>query len=395
MTAAAEPPSSTFDVVIVGAGLVGASLAAALGDSGLALAVVEPAPPPAPGGDWDRRIYAISPASSAFLTAVGGWPGLDAARVQPVARMVIAGDAPGAKLEFSADEAGVAALAHIVESGRLQHALWQCLARREGVTLLSPAQCVRLEADARGATLALADGRTLRARLVVGADGAQSWVRRNAGLTARAESYGQLGVVANFAVTRPHQGFAFQWFRPDGVLAYLPLPGDRMSMVWSTPEAHARELLALDPVALARTVAAAGGGALGDLEVITPAQGFALQRVTAESMIGPRVALVGDAAHVVHPLAGQGVNLGFGDARALAAVLRRGDPAADCGERAVLRRYERSRAEAILAMRTVTHGLVRLFGLPGELPSRLRNAGLNLTDRLPVLKTLLVRHAVG
>jgi 2-polyprenyl-6-methoxyphenol hydroxylase-like FAD-dependent oxidoreductase len=168
-----------------------------------------------------------------------------------------------------------------------------------------------------------------------------------------------------------------------------------MSMVWSTPEAHARELLALDPATLARTVAAAGEGVLGDLDVITPSQGFPLQRMAAESMIGPRFALVGDAAHVVHPLAGQGVNLGFGDARVLAAVLRRGGPAADCGERAVLRRYERSRAEAILAMRTVTHGLVRLFGLPGELPSRLRNAGLNLTDRLPVLKTLLVRHAVG
>jgi len=286
------------------------------------------------------------------------------------------------------------ALAHIVESGRLQRVLWECLARREGITLLSPARCARLEVDARGAALALADGRTLHARLVVGADGAQSWVRRNAGLTARAESYGQLGVVANFAVARPHQGFAFQWFRPDGVLAYLPLPGDRMSMVWSTPEAHARELLALDPASLARTVAAAGGRALGDLEVITPAQGFPLQRVTAESMIGPRVALVGDAAHVVHPLAGQGVNLGFGDARALAEVLRRCGPA-DCGERPILRRYERSRAEAILAMRTVTHGLVRLFGLPGELPSRFRNAGLNLTDRLPVLKSLLVRHAVG
>jgi ubiquinone biosynthesis UbiH/UbiF/VisC/COQ6 family hydroxylase len=208
------------------------------------------------------------------------------------------------------------------------------------------------------------------------------------------DNYGQLGVVANFAIARPHQGTAFQWFRRDGVLAYLPLAGDRMSMVWSTPEGHGRELAALEPAELCRRVAAAGSGALGDLDLVTPPKAFPLQRLTAESMIAPRLALVGDAAHVVHPLAGQGVNLGFGDARVLAEVLRnRG--AADPGDRVLLRRYERARAEAILAMRTVTHGLVGLFGLPGEIPSRFRNLGLNLTDRLPVIKNLLVRNAVG
>jgi ubiquinone biosynthesis UbiH/UbiF/VisC/COQ6 family hydroxylase len=385
----------SFDVVVVGAGLVGAGLAAALAGSGLAVAVVEPASPPPTVEDWDSRIYAISPGSREFLVSVGAWSVLDAARVQAVTHMAIAGDAPGARLEFSADESAVVALAHIVESARLQRALWDRLADAEGVTLISPARCARLDVSETGASLALADGRTLAARLVVGADGAQSWVRANAQLGARAESYGQLGVVANFAISQPHQGTAFQWFRPDGVLAYLPLPGDRMSMVWSMPETHAVELLALDPAALCGRVAAAGGGVLGNLELLTPPRGFPLQRLRAESMIGPRVALVGDAAHVVHPLAGQGVNLGFGDARALAATLRGRGRAGDCGTRALLRRYERSRAEAILAMRTVTDGLVRLFGLPGELPSRIRNAGLNFTDRLPVLKTLLVRHAVG
>jgi ubiquinone biosynthesis UbiH/UbiF/VisC/COQ6 family hydroxylase len=261
--------------------------------------------------------------------------------------------------------------------------------------LFAPAQPASLELGERAAILTLADGTTLSARLVVGADGAQSWVRRSAHLTARVQSYGQLGVVANFAVARPHQGTAFQWFSRDGVLAYLPLAGDRMSMVWSTPEAHGRELLALEPAGLCRRVAAAGRGALGDLDLVTPPKAFPLQLLTAGSMIAPRVALVGDAAHVVHPLAGQGVNLGFGDARALADVLRSRGGAADPGSRAVLRRYERSRAEAILAMRTVTHGLVGLFGLPGDIPSRLRNLGLNLTDRSAVLKNLLVRHAVG
>jgi ubiquinone biosynthesis UbiH/UbiF/VisC/COQ6 family hydroxylase len=219
-------------------------------------------------------------------------------------------------------------------------------------------------------------------------------VRRSVGRTARAQSYGQLGVVANFATCRPHRGVAYQWFRDDGVLAYLPLAGNRMSMVWSTPEAHGRELAVAPAAELCRRVAAAGQGVLGDLELVTPARAFPLQVLTAESMIASRVALVGDAAHVVHPLAGQGVNLGFGDARALAQALR-GRGAADPGDRIVLRRYERSRAEAILAMRTVTHGLVDLFGLPGAIPSRLRNLGLNLTDRLPVIKNLLVRQAVG
>jgi ubiquinone biosynthesis UbiH/UbiF/VisC/COQ6 family hydroxylase len=383
----------SFDLVIVGAGLVGASLAAALAGSGLTVAVVEPEPPAPPTDDWDSRIYAISPASAAFLAELGAWQRLDAARVQPVAAMRIAGDAPGARLEFSAYETGVAALANIVESGRLQHALWLTL-EGMGIRLMAPASPARLEVDARGVTLSLEDGTALAARLIVGADGAQSWVRRNAGLTARAEPYGQLGVVANFAVAQPHRGVAYQWFRPDGVLAYLPLPGERMSMVWSTPEARGRELLALGSAELCRRVAAAGHETTGTLELITAAKAFPLQRLAAESMIARRVALVGDAAHVVHPLAGQGVNLGFGDARALAEVLRGRGPA-DPGDRAVLRRYERARAEAILAMRSVTHGLVGLFGQPGVIPSRIRNVGLNLTDRLPVVKNLLVRHAVG
>jgi ubiquinone biosynthesis UbiH/UbiF/VisC/COQ6 family hydroxylase len=383
----------SFDVVIVGAGLVGASLAAALAGSDLGVAVVEPAVPASPADDWDSRIYAISPASRDFLAGVGAWQRLDPARVQAVARMEIFGDEPGARLGFSAYETGVAALAYIVESGRLQHALWQSL-QAGAVRLLAPARCASLDIGERGATLALADGTTLAARLVVGADGAQSWVRRSAKLAARVDGYGQLGVVANFSVARPHQGVAFQWFRDDGVLAYLPLPGGRMSMVWSTPEAHGHELAALDPAELCRRAAAAGHGVLGDFHPVTAPKAFPLQRLTAESTIASRVALVGDAAHVVHPLAGQGVNLGFGDARALAGVLLdRG--AADPGDRMLLRRYERSRAEAILAMRTVTHGLVGLFGQTGRIPSRLRNLGLNLTHRLPVIKNLLVRHAVG
>jgi ubiquinone biosynthesis UbiH/UbiF/VisC/COQ6 family hydroxylase len=384
-----------FDVAIVGAGLVGASLAAALGRAGLAVALVEPSPPGGPAEAWDSRVYAISPASNEFLSSLGAWDALDASRVQAVSRMEIFGDAPGAALEFSAYDAGVATLAFIVESGRLAHALWETVARLPGVRPFAPASCERMELDSAAATLILASGERLGASLVVGADGAQSWVRRAAGLTARASSYHQLGVVANLGTAKPHDGTAFQWFRADGVLAYLPLPGNRISIVWSTSEPHGRELLGLAPEAFCLRLAEAGQGVLGELTLITPPQAFPLQSLAAESMIGPRVALVGDAAHVVHPLAGQGVNLGFGDARVLAGTLTEREPFRDCGDRVLARRYERSRAEAVFAMRTVTDGLAKLFGLPGLPAARMRNAGLNLTDRLAPVKNLLVRHAIG
>jgi ubiquinone biosynthesis UbiH/UbiF/VisC/COQ6 family hydroxylase len=384
-----------FDVAIIGAGLVGASLAAALGRAGVTVALVEPSPPPAPGEDWDSRIYSISPASADFLASTGAWEALDARRVQPVSRMEVFGDEPGATLEFSAYDAGVPTLAFIAESGRLAHALWERAAQLSSVRRFAPARCERLEADAHAATLSLAGGERLRAALVVGADGAQSWVRRAAGLAARAASYRQLGVVANCGTAKPHDGTAFQWFRADGVLAYLPLPGNRISIVWSTDDGHGRELLELAPEAFCRRVAEAGGAVLGDLTLITPPQAFPLQSLAAASMIGPRVVLIGDAAHVVHPLAGQGVNLGFGDARVLAETLVAREAFRDCGDRVLARRFERSRAEAILAMRTVTDGLARLFGLPGAAAARVRNQGLRLTDRLAPVKNLLVRHAIG
>ena len=383
------------NVAIVGAGLVGASLAAALGRAGLEVALVEPSPPAPPGDDWDGRIYAISPASREFLGELGVWASLDARRVQPVERMAIFGDVPGSRLEFSAYDAGVATLAFIVESGRLAHALWERVARLENVRRLAPARCAGMDVDAAGAALALEGGGTIRAELVVGADGAQSWVRQAAGVAARTAGYGQLGVVANFATAAPHDATAFQWFREDGVLAYLPLPGNRMSMVWSIAEVHGRSLAGLAAAELCRRVGEAGGAVLGNLELITPAQAFPLQRMTAESMIAPRVALVGDAAHVVHPLAGQGVNLGFGDAAALAQTLARREPFRSCGDRIVLRRYERARAEAILAVRSVTDGLAKLFALPGPAAARARNLGLNLTDRSALVKNLLIAHAIG
>jgi len=168
-----------------------------------------------------------------------------------------------------------------------------------------------------------------------------------------------------------------------------------VSMVWSTTDTEAARLLALSPAPLAREVALASHDSLGELALVTPQRGFALQRLAADRLVAPRVALAGDAAHVIHPLAGQGANLGLQDARALADVLTQREPGRDPGDERLLRRYERARAEDILAMRATVHGLFRLFGARGPGISRLRNAGLNLADRIPVLKNLLMRHAMG
>jgi len=386
-----------FDIVIVGAGLVGASFAMALRGAGLKLALVETqAPVPAAAADsWDSRIYAISPGSAAFLDGLGMWKRLDRERICGVQEMQVRGDRADALLQFSAYESGVPELAWIVESRRLQSALWLGLEHQHNLELICPDRCEALQLGDEAAELTLASGRTLRSRLVVAADGMHSWARQAAGITVREKSYGQMGVVANFACARTHHDTAYQWFREDGVLAFLPLPGQRMSMVWSTPDAHAAELLSLSAEALCARVAEAGNDTLGKLELLTAPLQFPLARLHAARLAAPRIALIGDAGHVLHPLAGQGVNLGFGDAAVLARVMLQRELFRDPGEIRLLRRYERARAEDILALAWVTDGLHQLFAAPGGVASRLRNAGLNLTNTLPVVKNLLIRRALG
>lgn len=381
-----------FDIVIIGGGLAGASLVAALAESGLRLALMERKPPVAPGPDWDSRIYSLTPASTAFLDRIGAWRRLEAERVTPIYDMRVFGDDGRSRLDFSAYESGVLQLAATVESGRLHHALWQGFERQRNLSLLCPATPSELRRRGDCVEIALEDGNMVTAKLAVGADGADSWIRRAAGIEARSGNYAQLGVVANFACKRAHRNIAYQWFRRDGVLAYLPLPGRRISIVWSTPEAHARDLLALPSEALCRRVSEAGEDALGTLEPLTPPAAFPLSRMVADRMAQGRIALIGDAAHVVHPLAGQGVNLGLGDAHSLADLLRQ---APDPGDRLLLRRFERARAEDILALRWVTDALFRMFDANHRIAARIRNIGLNLTQSNPVIKSLLARRATG
>jgi 2-octaprenyl-6-methoxyphenol hydroxylase len=380
-----------YQVVIVGAGLVGAAAALALGRQGMRVALVERQPPSPPDDAWDTRIYAISPASQRFLERIGAWHRLDDGRLQPVFRMDVAGDGSGA-IRLDAYEAGVSRLATILESGRLQSALWQAIEADGNVALHCPATIESLVRNGTSTQLTLADGTALEAELIVGADGAASRIRDWAGLAATRVPYGQSGVVANFECERAHRGTAFQWFFDSDILAWLPLSGNCMSMVWSTRSAHADALLMLEPAALARKVRAAGHDRLGELRLLTPAAAFPLRLIRVATAVAPGVALIGDAAHGVHPLAGQGVNLGFGDAETLAAVLaqqRRGN----CGDVRVLQRYARERAEPVQRMQAGTHGLHHLFS--DDRAARLRNSGMKLVDRLPPLKAMLVREAMS
>jgi len=391
------PGQERHDTLIVGGGLVGASLALALQRNGLDVALIEPQSPQTPPATdaWDSRIYAISPGNAAFLDSLGVWQRLDARRVQRVETMAICGDTPAGRLEFSAYEAGLRELAYIVEGSGLLQALRAAIADTGQVRVECPAQAASLLINASAAQVTLADGRQMEAQLVIGTDGGDSWVRRAAGISARVSDYHQLGVVANFEIEKNHGGTAFQWFRKDGVLALLPLPGKRVSMVWSATEEYAQLLLAMDATALADAVAAASSGAVGGLRLVTPAAGFPLRLTHIENLVAPRIALAGDAAHHVHPLAGQGVNLGFRDVRELAAVLAGRAPLQDCGDLSLLRRYARARREDIATMELGTDVLQKLFAAQSVWLSGARNSGMAAVNQLPFLKNLLIRHAAA
>ncbi len=383
-----------WDVIVVGGGLVGAAFALSMRQSGYSVALIEGRAPMAPPEDdsWDSRIYAISRASQSVLAACGAWQRMRATRIQAVQEMDVRGDGH-ATLQFSAVEAGLSELTWIVESREMQWALWLSLLDSD-ITILSPARPVAVEWHASHACLQLESGERVSARLLVGADGAQSWLRQQAAIESTAAPYQQKGVVANFQCEKGHGSIARQWFREDGILAWLPLPDNRISIVFSTWNEQADALSALQPEALAETVALAGGRALGQLECITPAAAFPLRLLHVHQVVKPRLALIGDAAHNVHPLAGQGVNLGFEDARDLALVLN-GAQGRDPGDYLLLRRYERLRREDVYAMQGVTHALQKLFNNANPVLKPLRNTGLALTNQMPWVKRQLIRQALA
>ena len=376
-----------FDILIVGGGLNGAAMALALKDSAYRVGLLEVHVPMRPSDEWDPRVYAYSPGNVDWLCSLGGWG--EPVRSQPIHAMRIFGDA-GGTLAFDGLEAGLSELAWIAENNRLQYALWQALEQAPNIERIQ----ARAEAVAWGEgqhVLILADGRRLETALLIGADGANSWVRQQAGIEIDLDDYHQSGVVANFETEKPHRGIAWQWFRPDGVLAYLPLPGKRISIVWSTHDDLVPDRVARSENDFCHDVAEAGQHVLGRLKRLTPQVAFPLKRRRAREWVRPGLVLLGDAAHTVHPLAGQGVNLGFRDSRLLAEYLSAGGNPGEVGR---LQSYALRRMEDVVSMQTVTGNLKKLFSNPNPGLRWLRNTGLALTDETGWLKQALMRHAI-
>ncbi|WP_322106942.1 UbiH/UbiF family hydroxylase [Paraburkholderia sp. J41] len=384
----------TFDIAVIGGGLVGKSAALALTQSGLRVALLaQPCAPLPAGAVFDARVYAFSRSSQALFERLRVWQAVDAARLTPVYDMRVFGDA-AAELHFSAYQASVSQLAWIAESSLIERSLDAALKFQPNLTWIDTrAQTLDVNADA--AVIGLANGRTIEADLAVGADGAHSWVRAQIGSKVERRDYRQTGVVANFRAQRPHGETAYQWFREGEIIALLPLAGQHVSLVWSAQTQHAEALLQLAPEQLAAEVERVTQGQPGALECVTPAQGFPLALQTVDRLVAPRVALVGDAAHLIHPLAGQGVNLGLRDVAALVEVVTQKEAFRDLGDPVLLRRYERGRREDIQKLVMATDGLQRLFSFPGMLARAVRNTGMAFVGGQPLLKRWLVASALG
>jgi 2-octaprenylphenol hydroxylase len=379
------------DVVVVGGGAVGAAMSLALHRTGVDVALIERGAPPKPhdSDDYDLRVYALSPASTRFLAELGVWPQIARQRVSAYQGMRIWDERPEQALRFDAAALGAPELGHIVENDLLLEALWQALASVPRYTQIKLAN-LRLDEDA--ARLELEDGREISARLLIAADGAESQLREWAGIDCVRWAYPQQAVVCHVQTERPHQGVAYQRFLPSGPLAFLPLADGRCSIVWSTQDAE--DLLAQDDVEFRARLAAALQFELGAVTSCTRRVGFPLRLLHARDYVLPRFALAGDAAHVVHPLAGQGVNLGLADVVALTKQITQA-AGRDPGKLRLLKRYERERKADNLDMLAVTDSLNRAFGMRSGGWDALRQFGIGAVNRLTPLKNLLMRRAAG
>ncbi|HRW65509.1 MAG TPA: UbiH/UbiF/VisC/COQ6 family ubiquinone biosynthesis hydroxylase [Candidatus Competibacter sp.] len=391
--------NADYDLVIAGGGMVGSTLACALRDADLKIALLESAPLERirPGEETDLRVSAINRASQRIFAAVGAWSDMTAWRVSPFRDMRV-WDAGGfGHIHFDSATLGEPLLGWIIENRVIQYALLERVRQLPAVDLLCPAALeTAWPEDAGGWRVRLTDGREFTTRLLVGADGAQSKVRELAEIDTRGWSYHQKALVANVRTAEPHQETAWQRFLPTGPLAFLPLHDGRCSIVWSTTPEQADQLLALDEYDFAHMLTEAFERRLGEIVQVGPRSAFPLRLQHARAYVKPGLALIGDAAHVVHPLAGQGVNLGLLDAATLAEVLLDGLAAGhEVGALRVLRRYERWRKSDNLPMLGIMDGFKRLFGNSLPPVRLLRNLGLNLTDAAGPLKNAMARRAMG
>ncbi len=388
-----------FDIVIAGGGLNGPALGLALADAGLSVAVVDGRPADARAGDaFDGRAYALALASQRLLAALGLWDGLaaDAQAIRKVqATQGQAGSGPGPfGLHFDGAEIEEGRLGYMLEDRFLYRAL--LAAMRDRVAHLSGITVDGQEADGTGIRVALSDGRNLRARLLIGADGRQSGVAARAGIRRTGHDYGQIALVAAVDHELPHEGTAYQYFMPTGPLAILPLPGNRSSIVWSETRANARAISELPDDEFLSVLRPRFGEAHGAISLAGPRFSYPLNLTLAERYVAPRIALIGDAAHGVHPIAGQGLNLGLRDVAALAEVIvaarRRGE---DIGTDLVLARYQDWRRPDATALAFGMDGVNTLFSNANPVLRAARELGMGLVDAIPPLRRGFMRQAAG
>lgn len=383
-------------LVIVGGGPVG--MAFALAASRLAnvdVTVVERsaalAMAPESPTTFDHRVYALSPTSLEFLSGIGVFP--ESPRMSKVRAMQVWGD--DANKDSHLDLAQGQPIATIVEHAALMFALEQVVSRNEAIRVLRGSAPMAMRANGNQRELDMADQSTLRADLIIGADGSRSQIREWAGIEAVTKDYESDGIVANFQCEFAHGDIARQWFTNESVLAYLPLPQGEISIVWSVTKANSAALKALSDEQFCSAVETAGRKALGKLTLASPIARFPLARVIAYHWCAPGLALMGDAAHAIHPLAGQGVNLGFADASSLFDMLKNRSRFSAVGDMLVLRKYERARRESTLALREVTDKLRALYMNDAKAAAWLRNDGLTLLNSLPQAKKALIQYAIG
>ena len=365
-----------FDLRVRGAGIVGQALALTLARQGLRVALVpEAGPPPAA----DVRAYALNAASVALLQGLKVWEALPAGAATPVHEMRVEGDAPGAALEFSAWQQHVAELAVITDAAALEQALATAVRYAPHIERLAP------DAEVEAPLTALCEGRS-------------STTRAALGVRFEGQDYGQHAIAARLVADRPHRHVARQWFRAPDILALLPFDtpqaGRSYALVWSLPQARAEALRALDAPAFELALNEAVGEACGPLRLASERAAWPLRRAEASAWCGPGWVLLGDAAHLVHPLAGQGLNLGLADVAALAQVLAGREPWRPLSDPKLLRRYERSRLAPTRAMGELTGGLWRLFSTDQAAARELRNRGMSLVNHLSPLKRWLTARAL-